>query len=126
MKFKLDENLGSRTAGLIAKFGHEVETISQENLNGISDELLFEACISEGRCLITLDMDFADVLHFPPHKTAGIAVLRPPQAASLDLLTGLVRNLLEALRNESIAGRLWVVEAGRVRVHDQGPETEGK
>jgi hypothetical protein len=26
MKFKLDENLGSRTAGLIAESGHDVET----------------------------------------------------------------------------------------------------
>ena len=32
MKFKLDENLGSRTAGLIAQSGHDVETIAQEKL----------------------------------------------------------------------------------------------
>jgi hypothetical protein len=32
MNFKLDENLGSRTAGLIAESGHDVETVAQEKL----------------------------------------------------------------------------------------------
>jgi hypothetical protein len=30
MKFKLDENLGSRTAGLIAGLGHDVATVPGE------------------------------------------------------------------------------------------------
>jgi hypothetical protein len=34
MKFKLDENLGSRTAGLIAESGRDVETVAQEKLSG--------------------------------------------------------------------------------------------
>jgi predicted nuclease of predicted toxin-antitoxin system len=119
MKFKLDENLGSRTAELIAALGHDVETVYQEKLNGIRDELLLQSCVSEGRCLITLDLDFADILHFPPRNTAGIAVLRPPRTASLSILTSLVRSLLTALQSESIAGRLWVVEIGRVRVHEE-------
>jgi len=35
VKFKLDENPGSRTADLIGERGHDVQTISQEKLNGI-------------------------------------------------------------------------------------------
>jgi predicted nuclease of predicted toxin-antitoxin system len=118
VKFKLDENLGSRTAGAIAECGHDVQTASQEKLNGIDDVRLFEVCALESRCLITLDLDFADVLRFPPARGAGIAVLRLPRTVSLNLLTELVRNLLAAVERESIAGRLWVVEAGRIRVHD--------
>jgi predicted nuclease of predicted toxin-antitoxin system len=116
MKFKLDENLGSRTAKIIAESGHDVETVAQEKLNGSPDERLFEICTAENRCLISLDLDFADVLRFPPSNTPGIAVLRLPRVASLSLLTGLVRNLLAALQTASITGRLWVVEAGRIRV----------
>ena len=119
MKFKLDENLGSRTAWLIAESGHDVETVAQEKLIGSSDERLFEICIAERRCLISLDLDFADVLRFPPLATPGIAVLRLPRVTSLSLLTGLVRSLLAALQTESIVGRLWVVEAGRIRVYEQ-------
>jgi predicted nuclease of predicted toxin-antitoxin system len=72
MKFKLDENLGSRTAGIIAEFGHDVETITQEKLSGTSDERLFEIRTAECPCLITLDLDFSDVVRFPPRNTPGI------------------------------------------------------
>jgi hypothetical protein len=46
-------------------------------------------------------------------------VLRLPRVTSLSLLTGLVRSLLAALKTETIAGRLWVVEVGRIRVYEQ-------
>ena len=118
MKFKLDENLGFRTVELIGALGHDVQTVSQEKLNGIDDARLSEVCAAEGRCLITLDLDFADVLRFPPHTGPGVAVRRPPQPVTLRLLTELVRSLLSALERESIAGRLWVVQVGRIRVHD--------
>jgi predicted nuclease of predicted toxin-antitoxin system len=117
MKFKLDENLGSRAAELITQSGHDVETVSQERLNGAIDEALFAICRAEHRVLITLDLDFADVLRFPPARSPGIVVLRPPHTASLTLLRALVRELLTALQTETIEGRLWVVEAGRIRVH---------
>ncbi len=76
MKFKLDENLGSRSAHLFTEAGHDVETVLKEGLSGASDDLIFEVCIRENRCLLSLDLDFADVVRFPPHKTAGMAVLR--------------------------------------------------
>jgi predicted nuclease of predicted toxin-antitoxin system len=118
MKWKLDENFGSRAAHLLRAAGHDAETVLQESLSGASDEALFRACVSEGRILLTLDIDFADVFRFPPHETAGIAVLRLPKQPSLALMESTVANLLRFLSSEPIQGRLWIVEPGRVRVHD--------
>jgi predicted nuclease of predicted toxin-antitoxin system len=118
MKFKLDENIGSRSARLFPEAGHDVGTVFQEGLSGAMDEIVFETCIREQRCLLTLDLDFADVVRFPPHKTAGIAVLRLPAHASLSLLERSVGNLLSMLDVEPITGRLWIVEPGRLRVHE--------
>jgi predicted nuclease of predicted toxin-antitoxin system len=109
---------------MIGERGHDVQTISQERLNGVDDVRLFEICAVENRCLITFDLDFADVLRFPPHRSAGIAVLRLPRTVSLSVLIELVRNLLAAVERESIAGRLWVVEVGRIRVHDRSSDTD--
>ena len=72
---------------------------------------------------MTLDLDFADTIRFQPLQGAGIAVIRFPRNPSLPLLEQLVRQFLEMLTKMSISGRLWVVEIGRIRVH-QTPEDE--
>jgi predicted nuclease of predicted toxin-antitoxin system len=86
MKFKLDENFGARTQSLFVEFGHEVHTVAQEEMSGASDVTIYDICRVENRCLITLDLDFADVVRFPPHLAGGIIVIRCPRNPSLNLL----------------------------------------
>jgi predicted nuclease of predicted toxin-antitoxin system len=119
MKFKLDENLSARLIVLFTQAGHHAETVAQEELSGASDARLFEVCCAEDRCLITLDLDFADVLRFPPRRTPGIAVLRPPKTATSDALAGLLQLLMSAVQDAPIAGRLWVVQVDRIRVYEE-------
>jgi predicted nuclease of predicted toxin-antitoxin system len=124
MKFKLDENFGARTVPIFREVGHDVETVRDEHLSGSPDPTIFDACVREQRCLVTLDLDFADVLRFPPHLTAGIAVIRLPQRTSTATMEGLVRRLLLAVQAGSIAGRLWIVETTRVRIHERTNEED--
>ena len=74
MKFKLDENFDWKLASVVADSEHEADTIKDENLSGSPDQAIYEACISDGRILLTLDLDFANPLRFPPGPTAGIVV----------------------------------------------------
>ena len=106
MKFKLDENFGSPTISLFRQSGHDAQTVRDEGLAGCSDDQLFQVCVRESRCLVTLDLDFADVVRFPPHLSAGIAVLRLPKNPSLRLLERLVSELLKAMAIESLERRL--------------------
>ena len=64
MNFKLDENLGRRTQQVFPRYGHRADTVVEENLSGTSDQHLFEIWQAEVRCLVSLDMDFADILRF--------------------------------------------------------------
>jgi len=66
MNFKLDENLGRRTQEVFSLCGHRADTVAEENLSGTGDQRLFEICQVEERCVVSLDMDFADILRFPP------------------------------------------------------------
>ena len=118
MKFKLDENFGSRTQHLFQAYGHDVQTVRMQGLQGSSDVHLFEVCRVEQRCLVTLDLDFADVLHFPPSLTNGIVVIRLPRNPSLALLEQLVHQFLQTLSHMSLERRLWIVEPSRIRVHE--------
>ena len=124
MKFKLDENIATSGAELLRAAGHDVETVKDEGLSGSDDERVFTTAVSEERALITLDWDFAQVLRFPPDQSAGIAVLDLGARASLTSLHQRLRGLLSALETTRLAGSLWIVEPGRVRVHlpDDGGE----
>lgn len=81
MKFKLDENFAGRTVRLFRERKLDVETVRDEELEGATDQTLFEACVQERRCLVTLDLNFSNVIRFPPKETTGIAVIRVPSSA---------------------------------------------
>ncbi len=117
MKFKLDENFGSRTQELFRAVGHSVDTVRDEALQGCSDRQLFESCRREARCLVTMDLDFADVVRFPPAESGGLVVVRPPRNLTLSTLEGLIQQFLSALTQISLEGQLWIVEPGRIRIH---------
>lgn len=117
MKFKLDENFGVRTQHIFADAGHDVHTVFGEGLQGAKEQRIYEICCQEQRCLVTLDLDFSDVVHFPPELCGGIIVIRSPQNPSRALLENLVRTLLKAMSTEPLIGRLWIVEPGRIRLH---------
>jgi predicted nuclease of predicted toxin-antitoxin system len=122
VKFKLDENFGTRTQGIFKEAGHEVHTVRQESLQGTPDEQLYEVCRAEERCLVTLDLDFANVIRFPPDQPGGIVVVRIPRNPSLPVLEQLVQQFLKTLDRISVENKLWIVEMGRVRVHQSDAE----
>jgi hypothetical protein len=71
----------------------------------------------------TLDLDFSDVLRFPPRQAHGIVVIRAPHNPTLPLLEQLIRQFLQMLETMPLEKKLWIVETGRIRVH-QAEDTE--
>ena len=120
MKIKLDENLGPSIARLFADAGHDVCLVIEQGLGGKSDSVVIEVCRSEGRCLVTLDLDFGHILNFPPSRYAGIAVLRLPEPVGRRDLAETARTLLDALNRRNIDRKLWIVSKGRVREYWTG------
>lgn len=115
MKIKLDENLGPTIARILQDAGHDVSLVREQGLSGREDSVVIEVCRAEGRCLVTLDLDFGQILNFPPTRYPGIAILRLPEPMSQHDLYEAARTLLEALGRREINQKLWIVSKGRVR-----------
>lgn len=111
MKLKLSRHL----APVLAALGHDVLSADDEKLLSQPDDIIFEAAKGEGRMLLTLDLDFADIRKYPPGTHPGIVLFRPRSKGVLavgEFVEEFVRRQDLAL----VVGCLVVVDPDRVRV----------
>ena len=71
MKFKLDENLSPSLLAMFADVGHDAHSVVQQSLGGQPDERVIDVCRREGRALITLDLDFSNILTYSTRQFHG-------------------------------------------------------
>lgn len=115
MRFKVDENLPVEAAEILRDSGHDAVTVLEQQLRGSADSHLAALCKQEGRALVTLDMDFADIRAYPPADLPGLILLRLARQDKPNVLSALAR-LIQVLHAEPLAGTLWIVEENRVRI----------
>ena len=66
MRFKVDESLHVEVADLLRGQGHDALTVFDQGLRGRNDHALADICRTENRVLLSLDLDFSNILMFPP------------------------------------------------------------
>jgi predicted nuclease of predicted toxin-antitoxin system len=90
--------------------------------SGADDKTIYQACCRERRCLVTLDLDFADPIRFQSGDCSGIVVIRLPHSASARLVKILASETAAALGRMPLDNGLWIVEPGRIRVHHKAED----
>jgi predicted nuclease of predicted toxin-antitoxin system len=118
LNFKIDENLPAECAALRRSAGFGADTVAEEKLSGADDTAIARSVWAEGRVLITLDLDFANIQAYPPATHSGIIVLRLKRQDKHAVL-GLVVRMISALKTRLPAGDLWIVEPDRIRFRAQ-------
>ncbi|HET90028.1 MAG TPA: hypothetical protein ENN99_04695 [Chloroflexi bacterium] len=115
MEFKIDENLPVEVADLLRQVGYDAATVLEQHLEGWSDSDIASMCQEEGRVLITLDLDFADIRAYPPAQFPGLIVLRLHKQDKFYVLEAIER-LIPLLSSEPLERLLWIVEEMRLRI----------
>lgn len=115
MKFKLDENLPASSAAILASAGHDVDTVTQEGLIGVSDQDVVAAATAAGRILISLDRGLGDIRAYPPGSHAGIVVLRLTDQSAAATVKA-VSDLATLTDPDSLAGAVAVLQRGLLRI----------
>lgn len=116
MKLKVDENLAAEVAAALNRAGHDAETVYEEQLGGRPDDDILDACKAEGRALITLDLDFADIRRYPPATANGLIVLRLQHQDGPHVVGVVERIVVPLLAQHSPVGALWVVDEKVARI----------
>jgi len=115
LKFKIDENLPDEAAELLAGAGHDAVTVGRQGMSGRPDADVAATCRQEARVIVTLDLDFADIRAFPPADYPGVVVLRLARLDKRRVLS-VMRRLVPLLVQETLVGKLWIVDEMSVRV----------
>lgn len=115
MKFKIDENMPLEVKNIILEKGHDCESVYDENLNGKPDLLVACKCSEENRILITLDLDFANIIQYPMDKYPSRIILRPNRQSKHHIIqfTG---KFLENKMIDNENRHIYIVEEDRVRI----------
>lgn len=118
MRFKIDENLPVEVADLLRAKMHDAMTIFDQHMVGELDPKVASVCKSEGRAIITLDLDFSDIRTYPPSEYPGIIILRPRTQSKPDVLA-LLDKLIPLLNDsEKLSGNLWIVQENGIRIRE--------
>ena len=122
MKLKLDENLSRHLKTRLNDLGHDVSTTADENLLSQPDTVVAAAAYAEGRILLTLDIEFADLRKYQPGTHPGIVLFRPSSFGPLTV-NRYVENFVRDTDLEKLQGCVVVVDSTKVRIRRPASES---
>jgi predicted nuclease of predicted toxin-antitoxin system len=117
LHFLVDASLPKPTASVIIAAGHLATDVRDIGMGTAIDSAIAAHARSRDFTLLSVDLDFANIIEYPPADYRGIAVLRPPENATRAVVLSMIAQFLQT--SDVIAalpGRLAIVEPGRIRL----------
>ncbi len=96
--------------------GIDATDVRDVGLRGEPDAAIFEFATKHDLSLISGDLGFSNLLHFPLGSHAGILVARIPNEVATAVVNALVVRTVKALSDEEILGNLIIIEPDRIRL----------
>ena len=115
MKLLIDEALSARVANLLGSAGYDAVHVGELGLLGSPDQDVMAAARGAGRCIVSVDTDFGELLAIDQHSGPSVILLRraphrPEDQAALLLAA------LKQLHEDLTAGAIVVLTQDRARI----------
>ena len=114
--FLIDEDMPRSLAARLRAASLDAQDVRDVGLRGAPDSAVFRHAVTSGLALITGDLGFSNLLHFPLGIHAGILVARIPNEVSTARVNELVLGAIQQLSGEDILGNLVIIEPDRIRL----------
>ncbi len=121
MSILLDHNVPAKFVRLLNDWGYEASRLTEHLDADAADVDVIALAQTLGAVLLTIDLDFANLLDYPPADYAGILVMRY-QAAREDAVIATLRQALNDLYRDDLRGMLVIIEPTRYRIR-KSPES---
>ncbi len=115
MKILADECVYFLTSKALREWGHNVVTAQEIGLSGAPDEAILRSAFEEKRLLVTNDLDFSNIRHYPPDRHYGIIVLKIRPHTLIDVHY-VLKNFLESTTQEELTQTLVIVDRNKYRL----------
>ena len=115
MKLLLDMGLAPRTADFLCALGHDAEHVGRRGLPNISDQQIMALAESEGRVVVTFDLEFSRILAIHRQVKPSVILFRLERFTT-DQINTIIADLLERHSIELTHGAIIVVDPRRVRI----------
>ena len=118
MNLLLDENIPRSAVKELRALGIKVEHASEIGLKGAIDKEIAAYAKKQDAILITKDLEFGSLLVYPKGSHYGLIVLRVPHHLTAQHNIKILKNFLQDIKTQNLAGKIIVLELGRYRTRD--------
>jgi len=115
LKFLADMGVADETAEALRRLGHDVAHARDLGLHARPDSEVLAAAKSEGRIVVTFDLDFGDLLAAGGESLPSVVLVRT-QNQRPTVVTPKVIDVADRFAQELVSGALIVVEDARYRL----------
>jgi len=116
MMFLLDANIPYSVQHHLAVHGHTALHVRDAGLQSADDQTILEAAKQRSAVLITRDLDFSNIVLFPPQSHSGVLVLRlSPTAIAADIIQAILHTV-QTIDVSELHGALAITDGQRIRI----------
>jgi predicted nuclease of predicted toxin-antitoxin system len=76
MKFLADMGIAMRIVEWLRQRGHDIIHLREEGLHNLPDREIFKKAISEGRIILTFDLDFGEIVALSGDLPVSVSLFR--------------------------------------------------
>lgn len=120
MRFFIDADLPRSTADLLRQYGYEAVDARDVGLADAKDSAIARYAQQHELCLLSGDIGFSNIQIYPPKHYPGLVVLKLPRKSTAGYILNLLTSFLKQRQPiGGLAGKLVIVEPGRVRIRSE-------
>ncbi len=113
-----DECVSDKTIKFLQSLGYKVESVWDLNLRGAPNGTLLNRAIKDNKVFITEDLDFCNIILYPPHLHHGVIVLKISPETE-DAVRTILKDLLLKLNPAEYDKTLIVVDHNKYRIRKE-------